>query len=203
MNTYEAYFQTAVILAGGRSSRMGFDKQLLMKEDKRLAVWLAGKLSEDFKEVIVVTNRPDLYDGLPVRTISDIYPGLGPMSGIHSAFCHSDSEILFVMACDMTDYNPSYARFEAERMEADASLACVTMHGDKLENFHGFYKRGLLSDMEACLKEERSSIFRFLKARKISMVTQEEIPDYVDFEKLFRNLNTQDEYMRFQMGEGE
>lgn len=197
----EALFQTAVILAGGRSTRMGFDKQLLEKnpeDHKHLAVYLAEELLKQFREVIMVTNTPWLYEGLPVKTCSDIYPGQGPISGMHSAFCHCDSEVIFVMACDMTGFSREYARYQLSRMMEERTDACVTMRGKKMEPFHGFYRRSLLPDMEQRLKEHKTSIYRLLMKHAVTGIEEEEARIYVDPEKLFCNLNTPDDYREFQ-----
>lgn len=197
----ERMFQTAVILAGGRSSCMGFDKQLLEKDHKdhkHLAVYLAEELLKQFKEVIVVTNTPWLYEGVPVRTCSDIYPGQGPISGMHSAFCHCNSDYIFVLACDMTGFSADYARYQALRMMEEDTEACVTMRGDKMEPFHGFYKRSLVGDMERKLKEHKTSIFKLLMKHRVTGIQEEEMKRYVDPEMLFCNLNTPEDYEHFQ-----
>lgn len=191
-------FQTAVILAGGRSSRMGFDKQLLEKNHKHLAVYLAEELLKQFGEVIVGTNTPELYEGVPVRTCSDIYPGQGPISGMHSAFCHCDSDFIFVLACDMTGFSPEYASWQAQRMKEEGTEACVTLRGEKMEPFHGFYSRSLLPDMEQKLKEHRTSIFRLLMKHRITAIPEEEMRRFANPENLFQNLNTPEDYRKFQ-----
>lgn len=190
-------FSTAVILAGGKSSRMGFDKQLLERDHKHLAVYLAEELLKQFREVIVVTNTPQLYQGVPVRVCSDIYPGQGPISGIHSAFCHCDSEYLFVLACDMTGFCAEYARYQAGRMAEEKTEACVTLRNDKTESFHAFYRRSLLPDMEERLRNHKTSIFRMLQDHAVTAVQEEEMKMYVDPDRLFRNLNTPEDYRKF------
>lgn len=194
-------FQTAVILAGGRSSRMGFDKQLLKKDKKHLAVCLAEELETVFQEVLVVTNTPELYEMVPVRTCQDIYPGLGPISGMHSAFYHSTSRYIFVLACDMTRFSPKYARYQARRMLTEHTRACVTMRGEKMEPFHGFYERGLLPLMEERLKERQTSVFKLLQNQPVTRIDQEDMKAYADPELLFRNLNTPQDYRRFSQEE--
>ena len=193
----DSMFQTAVILAGGHSSRMGFDKQLLEFNHKHLAVYLAEELHKEFQEVLVVTNTPELYEGTFIRTCSDIYPGQGPISGMHSAFCHCQSDTIFVMACDMTQFSPAYAHYQAKRMREEQTEACVTLRGEKLENFHGFYHRCLLSAMEERLQIRRTSIFRFLQSRHVTLISEEEMRPYADVKTLFRNLNTPQDYQQF------
>lgn len=194
MKKKKDFFSTAVILAGGRSKRMGFDKQLLEKDNRHLAVFLSEELLKVFKEVIIVTNTPELYEELPVRTCQDIYPGQGPLSGIHSAFHHCNSEVMFVMACDMTAFGEKYARYQAARMLEDGTDACVTQNGEKLETFHAFYSRNLLPDMEKCLIEKRTSAFRFLREHHITEIAESEMEKYSNTGNLFLNLNTPQEY---------
>lgn len=54
-------FKTAVILAGGKSSRMGFDKQFLRINKVRIMEKLIHELSKEFEDIIIVTNKPEEY----------------------------------------------------------------------------------------------------------------------------------------------
>ena len=192
-------FRTAMILAGGKSSRMGFDKQLLELNHKTLAVRMAEELLKHFERVIVVTNTPELYQNVEVMTCSDIYPGQGPISGIHAAFSQSDAEVLFVVACDMTGFSNAYAVHQAERMLKEKTEACVTMDGEKLEPFHGFFSRSLLSDMEQRLTDEQApkSLYKLLKKHAVTEIDIEEMRIYADPQGIFTNLNTPQDYQNF------
>ena len=55
-------FGSAIILAGGKSMRMGFDKQFLKLENKSNVELLIEKLSPLFSDFIIVTNKPNEYD---------------------------------------------------------------------------------------------------------------------------------------------
>ena len=54
-------FKTAIILAGGKSSRMGFDKQLLFINEKRLIYSIACNLEKHFEDIIIISNKIELY----------------------------------------------------------------------------------------------------------------------------------------------
>lgn len=199
-DSYKACFETAVILAGGKSKRMGFDKQLLEKDHKRLTVSLAESLEKIFDQVYVVTNTPELYEGLSVRTCSDIYPGQGPLAGIHSAFKASGSEFLFVIACDMTVVSPDLIRYQAARFsEASNSTAeaCIICPDGKMEPFHGFYRRSLLADIERRLQGQRNSLTGMLMDHEILRISREEAEEYADLTRLFRNINTPGDYKKY------
>src|SRR6185369_11692218 len=88
---------TGVILAGGRSSRMGMDKSLLPYNGRPLIETVFRALSELFKDVVVVTDRPDDYGFLPCPKIPDIHAGQGSMAGVHAGLKWSRDERIFVV----------------------------------------------------------------------------------------------------------
>ncbi|MFB0972702.1 MAG: molybdenum cofactor guanylyltransferase, partial [Neofamilia sp.] len=92
---------SSIILAGGKSTRMGFDKQLLKIEDELIVNYLGRRLKNHFKEVVAVTNTPELYEDEEFILTKDIYPGFGPMAGIHAGLEKTTTRGAYVMACDM------------------------------------------------------------------------------------------------------
>ena len=73
-----------VILAGGRSRRMGTCKALLTIEGETMLSRLTRQL-DDFQEKLLSTNTPALAEGLPLTPVPDFYPGAGPLAGLHAA----------------------------------------------------------------------------------------------------------------------
>ncbi len=104
-------FGTAIILAGGKSSRMGFDKQFLIINEKRVMEIVISKLRAEFKEIIIVTNKPESYKNLADKVVSDIIKGKGPLSGLHAGLKHSSSKYSYFIACDMPNINIEYIRY--------------------------------------------------------------------------------------------
>ena len=77
-------FGTAIILAGGKSTRMGFDKQFLELNKKRLIDIIINKLKEEFEEIIIVTNKPEEYRKYTQKILSDKIKDVGPLGGIYT-----------------------------------------------------------------------------------------------------------------------
>ena len=102
-------FGTAVILAGGKSTRMGFDKQLLEINERRLIDNLRRKLIREFDEIIVVTNRSEYYLGFDDKITKDIIVGKGPLSGIHAGLMEAQVNmyILLPVICLIYTWNIS------------------------------------------------------------------------------------------------
>ena len=91
---------TAVILAGGKSERMGRDKAQLIRPDGRSQLlFTADCLREAGIEEILVSGAS--LNGL--KSIKDVYPEKGPLAGIHSALAHCKpgTDSLIVVPCDM------------------------------------------------------------------------------------------------------
>ena len=101
---------TGVILAGGPSTRMGSDKALLPYQGGRFIEAIHRRMEELFDEVIVATGETGRYDFLPCRRVTDLYPGMGALAGIHAALRASGSEKIFVVACDMPHLAPDLIR---------------------------------------------------------------------------------------------
>lgn len=91
---------TGIVLAGGKSSRMGADKGLLPFRGKPLVAWATGLLSGYCRQIIISSNNPD-YKAFGYPVISDIYSNSGPMSGIASCLAVSENEVNLVLTCDM------------------------------------------------------------------------------------------------------
>ncbi len=92
-----------LVLAGGKSQRMGIDKATLSFHGKPQLVW-AYELLSTVCERTFVSVRPDQTDDPTRRTlpqILDLRPGTGPIAGIYSALNSHPSSAWLVLACDL------------------------------------------------------------------------------------------------------
>lgn len=96
---------TAIVLAGGRSSRMGRDKSLLPVQGRPLIECLLQTLHPSFSRLMISANDPDKYRFADVPVIADRLPGQGPLMGIASALEASRTELNFIIACDIPQIN--------------------------------------------------------------------------------------------------
>jgi molybdopterin-guanine dinucleotide biosynthesis protein A len=101
---------TGIIVAGGRSSRMGQDKALLELQGATMLERTAAALQQVAERVIVVARDMQGYGPIGLETVPDIYPGLGPLSGIHAGLSASTTEWGIVVACDMPFVQPEVLR---------------------------------------------------------------------------------------------
>ena len=190
-------FETAAILAGGKSSRMGFDKQLLTVRDKLISQNIVESFYEMFSDIIIVTGSPDLYNTMQVRTCSDEFSNMGPLAGIHVALKNTQSKYVYLLACDMPIINPRYIAYMEEKICETGAQICVSRRNGKIEPFNAFYSAELLEDAENRLKDGNSSLFKFIMSSNVYIVSEEEATLFDSDLEMYTNLNTQDEYKDF------
>ena len=90
----------ALILAGGKSSRMGRCKALLSLEGRTFLQRLTGAL-DGFPHLYLSANDPALARGFPGTAVADRYAGAGPLAGLHAALSASRWPYLFCVPCDL------------------------------------------------------------------------------------------------------
>lgn len=176
---------------------MGFDKQLLQIREQRLVALLLPKLRRCFSDILVVTNAPQLYTGMGVRTVRDIIPDKGPLSGIHAALHYANSEFVYVMACDMPRFDERYARYLSEKIDTCDIAACVTRRGDWIEPFHAFYGQAAVPMLEADLNAGKTSVYYLLNKINTLYIDEAEAAAFTPDWSLFLNLNTREEYLSY------
>jgi molybdopterin-guanine dinucleotide biosynthesis protein A len=129
-----------VVLAGGKSARMGMEKAALCIGDEALLARIVRRLHLALLEVYVVgpPHLVALAPGTPV--IPDETPDIGPLGGLSTALAHAPSQHVFVMGCDMPFVEPSLVRAMArygERYPGADVVALRTLRG--LEPLHAVY----------------------------------------------------------------
>lgn len=183
-------FGTAIILAGGKSSRMGFDKQFLRIDKRRLMDSMINKLKKEFDEIIIVTNKPEHYIGLGHKITMDILKDKGPLGGIHAGLNISSSQYALVMACDMPNVNLDYIRYMKEHV---GEHGCTTKYGGWIEPFCSFYSKDIIKDIETYLETGKRSINHLLQKLNINYMGEDVARRFSPNWDMFLNLNTKDD----------
>jgi len=90
-----------VILAGGQSRRMGFNKALLQLDGRPLIQRILQLVRPLTDQVLVSSNDPSPYEFLGLPVIADVFKGQGPLAGLHAAMLHSPRSLFLLLACDL------------------------------------------------------------------------------------------------------
>lgn len=183
---------TAVVLAGGRSSRMGCDKALLPWDDTSLLGHLLRGLQTEFAAVYLSARQPDAYRAFDVPLVPDTEPGRGPLCGIASTLAAVDTPWLFVTACDMPFSQPQMWRALAAHAMSDVDVV-VPRIGAGVEPLCAFYHQRCLPVFRARLAAGRFAVHEAmhdLRVRDVDATAwqREDVPDP------FANVNTPEEF---------
>ena len=105
---------TAIVLAGGEGRRIGKSKPFLKKGDVPFIEATLSKLKNNFKEIIISSNKPDVYSKYCCKIASDLETGQGPLMGIYSALLVSANDTNFVVACDIPEIDILFVKKTAK-----------------------------------------------------------------------------------------
>jgi molybdopterin-guanine dinucleotide biosynthesis protein A len=185
-----------VILAGGRSHRMGRPKARLMVGGTTLIQRVHDRLVQVCPRAAVVTDRPEDYADLPCLVAADLVPELGPLGGLLTAAVLWPGARLLVVACDAPFVRPALlARLAAE--QAGRSRIVLAGEDDRPRPFPAVYPPGLAPVIQGLLAvgERRMGALWRLSSRRV--VPSAEITDLDPEEESFININTPQEATRW------
>ena len=117
---------TGVILAGGRSRRMGQNKAFMPLGSEALIAHVIRQMESATDELLLVTNEPDQYKilGLPMHT--DILPDMGALGGLHAGLTYAANDVVLCVGCDMPLLQPNLLSHLTTLLdEYDAVVPCV------------------------------------------------------------------------------
>lgn len=184
-----------IVLAGGRSSRMGTDKAMLPVHGKPLLRHIADTLTPFCSGVTVVApyGEPDRYRELlppDIRITTDGVPDQGPLAGILAGLLALPESCTygFFMACDMPAFSADlFERMTLALCSASSGPEAVLCPG---QPFHALYRRSVAEVAKKLLAEQR---------RKLSAFTDALQAVYIDppRDDCFLNLNTPEDYAAF------
>ena len=91
---------SGIVLAGGKSSRMGTDKGLLELNHKPFISYILEAMIPLVSEILIVSNQSE-YDAFGYDRVPDIIADSGPLAGIYSGLMNSKTEYNLILSCDI------------------------------------------------------------------------------------------------------
>ncbi|MDX2511428.1 MAG: molybdenum cofactor guanylyltransferase [Desulfobacterales bacterium] len=180
----------AIIMAGGKSTRMGQDKSFLQLSGKTLIEHIYSQLNGNFNDVLVSAgekNRHENRGGWQV--IFDKKSGEGPLMGILSSLEHSDREMNFIVACDIPDIPLFFVR-RMVSMADDSDCVIPVNENGRLESLFGVYKKSMINPIREALAMGERRIRDVFDKVKVNYVK-------LDNSMCLKNLNTMSDYQAY------
>jgi len=193
---------TAIIMAGGGSSRMGTDKSMLPIKGQSMIEAICEQLRGSFDQILISADEVDKFAFLGFEVVLDKVPEQGPLMGIASALEASANELNFVIACDIPKINLSCVnRMLTEAVESQADIVVPTTRkrefsktgkrDTRYEPLFAIYRKSALKAINKALssgKRKITDVFTLCTVKHIEL-------DDTDW---LVNLNTMADYEEFQ-----
>jgi molybdopterin-guanine dinucleotide biosynthesis protein A len=142
---------TGIILAGGKSSRMGNDKGLLQFQEKSFLERSIEALKPIVSEIIIVSNNKE-HDVLGTKRVEDIFKDAGPLAGVYTGLKHSKNQKNIVLSCDIPLINTETLQLLLQEKEVSEiiqlesqgkAMPLIAMYTKSCENiFYDLLQKG-------------------------------------------------------------
>jgi len=183
---------TGIILAGGKSQRMGEeDKAFLDSGGVPLFERVYRIFREIFSEIIIVANDVIPFERYEAILRRDIILGKGALGGLYTGLYHSSNYHAFCSACDMPFLNPRVIKYmEKERDEYDV---IVPKTHDGLHPLHAIYSKKCLNPISQSLDRNDLKIVNFFQQVRVRYIEEMEIREFDPHMRSVINVNTEEE----------
>lgn len=179
---------TVFILAGGKSSRMGTDKGLLLFRGKRLVDYVIGAAQTITSHILIITANPEYANG-GITCLEDEMQGKGPLGGIYTGLIHTGSEKNLFLGCDMPFLTGRLLQELLKNSGEEEVL--LSQHRGLAEPLCSVYDKRCAVQIRAMLDKNQLKItdaLAGLKTRTISFDTEDWF-----YGNEFANINSPDE----------
>ncbi len=185
---------SAIILSGGKSSRMGHPKALMLFDGVPLILHIIHALQHLFSETVVVAAPGQELPALPAKLVRDEVPYRGPVGGIYYGLKAASGKFSFVTSCDVAFINLPLISHLVSRLSGCDVV--VPLWKERLQPLHAVYRRRVLPLLKEQLdREELRPVFLYDKV-ETTRVDETEIRRFDPEGLSFFNMNTPEDYQR-------
>jgi molybdenum cofactor guanylyltransferase len=183
---------TGVVLAGGRSRRMGRDKAFLPFGPGLLIERVIEVVQQVTAHVILITNAPEQYQRFGLPMFSDVIAGAGSLGGIYTGLISAKAPYSLCLACDMPFVKASFLRFLCDTAsEADVLVPRDTTDYQPL---CAVYSQACREPIRHQIEARRLKITSFFDQVRVRVIGGNILARYDPSDTMFFNANTPEEY---------
>ncbi|MFS4482948.1 molybdenum cofactor guanylyltransferase [Hyunsoonleella sp. 2307UL5-6] len=182
---------TGIILAGGKSSRMGTDKGFLILNNKSFVQYSIDALKPLVSKIIIVSDNPE-YDVFGYKRITDAIKNAGPVSGIYSGLQTSKTEYNLVLSCDIPLITSEALKKLIDAIDDTSEIIQAESYGKSMP-LVAIYKKSIAGVFHKFLKKDERRLRIAIKSCQFKNVVLDKA-----FENTTMNINTKEEFKQIQ-----
>ncbi|RTZ57234.1 molybdenum cofactor guanylyltransferase [Bacillus sp. SAJ1] len=189
-----------IILAGGKSSRMGKNKALLPIEGKSIIKRIAEEFTPISEEIIIIANIPEIYNELDLSIFPDVpeFRGEGPLAGIYTGIDVADEDFCLFIACDMPFVSRKIGEYLIRELKNSGVDAVIPSHQGRVHPLFGAYHKRIQPFIKENLLNGKRKMSHLLNEVNAKIIEKQDIPEelQVEWEYCLWNLNTLEDYQK-------
>ena len=182
---------TAFVLAGGRSTRMGTDKAFVVLDGRTLLARALDLLRSLTSDVRIVGDSGKFASFAPV--VEDLFPGCGPLGGIHAALRSSQTDLNLILAVDVPFVTPAFLQCMLGRAKDSSATVTAPRTSQGWQPLCAIYRCNFASIAEKALRAGHYKIDPLFSEAGVQVISDAELQSAGFAPDLFSNLNTPDD----------
>jgi molybdopterin-guanine dinucleotide biosynthesis protein A len=171
---------------------MNKNKAFLELEGRPLVERSLAVLQTVFTEVLISSNKPELYAGYEVPVILDEILDRGPLEGLYQGLKAATYEEVFFVACDMPFLEAELIRLLAKWVPEYDIVVPRLQSG--LHPLHAFYHRRCLPAIKRNLEAGCLKVSDLCQACSVRYVAETELQNFHNLSQVFCNVNTPEDW---------
>ncbi len=175
-----------IILAGGKSTRMGQCKANIRINGETMLDRIIGRFQPCFDDIICVADQ-EIHSKLSFQQVNDVYKNLGPLAGIYSGLLASKNALGFIVTIDMPFLNPAIFKFL--RINRSGAMITIPVFNGKPQPLCGIYDKKCTEALQAFLKAGNRKVLDFFEYVSGETIEITKNQDFYSSD-LFFNMNT-------------
>jgi len=184
---------TGIILAGGKSSRMGSDKARTLFKGKAFIEHVIQALKPQVDEIFIVSNNKE-HDSFNYKRIIDTLDDAGPMSGLHAGLVYSNTENNLVLSCDVPLIQTSVLEMIISNNKEERDVVQLEA-GGKSHPLIALYKKRTAPHFLSLLNKGERRLSTSLKGLNVKNITVTK-----NQQEAARNINTMSDLNSIEYG---
>ena len=188
---------TGIILAGGKSSRLGRDKASVDVGGQRIIDRVIGALQSSCDEVLIIGDRPERQNELSlpkcIQYRSDDLKGRGSIGGLYTGLKASDTLWSLVVACDMPFISRELIRFMLSIISKNRCDAIVPIINGRYQPTHALYNSTCIPFIEKNISSGNFRMDSYFDEIYLDEISEDVINSIKGAELSFFNVNTEDD----------
>lgn len=186
---------TGIVLSGGKSLQMGYEKGLVLFEGKPMIEYSVFVLSQLCDEIIICSNNP-CYNYLGFKVIPDAFNNCGPIAGLFSGLLKSRNMYNIVAPCDMPYLNKEV--YTQLLQSYSRNKAVVPFFNKEIYPLCGIYSKKCIAVLNSLLQQKKYNMLQVVEELKAKIIHLNNDNFYFD-ENIFTNINTPEDLSKIKI----